>query len=1326
MKKGILLLLLLMPYVGAWSNEVSQEEARQKAMAFVGRNKNMAKGKRLQMVSPQKVSQTLHAVGRAGTGLYAFNVGECDGFVLVSADDRTPAILGYADQGSFVPDSLPDNMRYWLQEYDRQIGMLDKVQAVESGTQRAAIEPLVASCWNQGSPYNYLCPTDSYTGLVCYTGCVATAMAQVINYHKYPSATICPIPAYTTSSRNMDIEETPVTSIDWGMMQDVYGTSCPTGARDAVATLMMLCGRTVEMDYTSSGSGAYARNIPIALRNIFGYDGGIRFLYRANYTSSEWNDIVYHEIAEQRPVIYGGQATGGGHAFVIDGYSEDELFHVNWGWGGYCDGYFLLSILNPYSSLGAGASSSKDGYSMNQNMVIGIQPLTGETVSCDALTTGYLTVDASNITTTWNRDGQGGFAPGFNYQCYNNTMSLLDFEVGIGVYDMNGTMVESHSIKTVTLDPLGTSDTTVVLNIGANLADGSYKIRGISRRIGSDTWVQNVDCGTWQIEATVENDVLTLVTPYYGLSVSGMQCLTEQPIVGSPVTMKASITNQGTYENDVLYLRVNNVVATGIYFEADHGETKDFEISYVPTTSGSNRVELLQKWGSSYHSYYTTYVTVRGQDYAELLCEIGLEGLNNKGCLGNSVANVSMKVTNNWVQKYNNSVYCALYKYDGTQGDYTLVSQKSTTVSLNSEESATVELTFEGLENNERYKIVPAYRKESSQYYDTDGEVEFTVRTIGADGEDMTAKIVNPSFELGTNGWTVSAESGGSVRTGGTASNICFEAWNNSSFDIYQTLRDMPSGVYEIQVQGFYRYLGGNNAWNAYQGGNIKVPTYVYLNNSATPFMNAFDEHVSYGSLYSGYTYVDPNYEYWYPNDMTTSSQAFSNGLYTQSAFGLLTTDGGDIRIGVKGSSNQGNDSWAIWDNFRLIYHGYAADVIEPVLTKAIADARSLLGEIMGKAAYENLSSTIENAENIVLGTDGEAMFDALNLLYDAQNEAQTSMLAFQPMTEAFNRLDWDLQTYNVAAEEVIAEVRRTYQEYMTAALAHRYEDSDVAQITQMIKGLSWQVRMPKDMDKANQRTPIECTSLLETPSFEKNGDNSILGWYSYYGACNLGNDATQRAALAIEFWQTSFSWFQDVADIPNGVYRLTASAFYRYGTTANDYTYYSNNTSHSSAYIYMEDNGSQIQTPLKALSADAQSTMVGSGTETRLSNGKLVPNDMVSSVAYFKKGLYLNECEIEVTDGKLRVGMAKPNTVASDWAIFDDFRLYYLGDGKTVRGDVNGDGVLSIADVTVLVNVMLGKASKGSYDTTMIDINDDGIISVADITALVNLLLGK
>lgn len=1270
MKRLFQFFVLLMPCMLTWGAQISPEQARQEAMNFIGRKAGMAKGKKLQMISSQELHQKqLHEVQEENTGFYVFNVGEKEGFVLVSADDRTPAIIGYASRGAIVPESLPENMQHWMQEYERQISMLDQIEAVNiaDSPQRNPVAPLMTSLWNQGSPYNYMCPTDSYTSRICYTGCEATALAQIINYYKYPSETVSTIPGYTTATRKMSIAETPITTIDWDNMLDDYSRSYNMSQKTAIATLMVLCGRALKMDYTSNGSGAYGIDAPKALVNVFGYDTSLQYLYRDTYNALDWNNIVYKELAENRPVLYMGQSTGGGHAFVVDGYSEDELFHVNWGWGGTCDGYFLLSILNPYSTEGAGASSSKDGYSFYQTCVVGAQPPTGEISLPESLTTYYLAVNSNDITSTYARDDDGAFSPQLIYYCCNNTMNLVDYTVGLGVFTVDGELVESHIVRNHVYEPLEESDTTITLRMAKGLANGSYVIRGISRRLGVSEWKQNVDCGVWGIPVTIDDDKMTLTTPYYGLTVNSMECETQNPVVGSTITMKANIKNRATKINDVLYLRVNGTVMTGIYFEAEQGETKDFEISYVPTTSGSNRVELVQKWSSSYHSYYSTYVSVKGQNYANLLCEPSIEGLNNKGRLGRTTADVSMKVTNNWVSTYNNSVYLILHKYDEEANSYNKVKQKYVSISLPSGDVSTVDFSFDGLENKTKYMIVPAYRRDGSLYSDTDRKIEFMVWEIDDEGEDMTDNIVNPDFEWGTDGWTIEAAWGGNVRTGGTWENTCFEAWNNSAFDIYQEIEDLPAGVYEIKVQGFYRYLSGNNAWNAYQEGKITIPTYVYLNNSASPFSNYFAERVPYGTIYTGNTYTEPSYTYWYPHDMTSSSQAFAEGLYSQSAYGLIENDGDVMRIGVKGSSNQGNDSWAIWDNFKLIYHGYEADVIEPVLTKTIASASNLLEEIMSKNSYGNLTSAIERAQTAVLGTDGEEMFQALNELYEAQTQAQESMLAFQPLTEVLNRLAWDIENYDVANNDVVEYARQKHEEVTIAALSHRYEESDVEELSSMIKDISWSVRTPKDMELANKEKPVECTSYLESPSFEKNGDNSINGWYCYYGSCNFGNDATQCAALAIEFWQTNFDWFQDVANIPNGTYRLVVSAFYRYGTAANDYNTYINGYNQPNAYIYMNNGQQTTQTSLAMLSSGGQASSQGKGWEVQLSNGKWVPNDMVSSVNYFQKGLYRNECEIEVVDGILRIGIAKPQGVYDDWVIMDDFRLYYLGTNETV-----------------------------------------------------------
>lgn len=280
------------------------------------------------------------------------------------------------------------------------------------------------------------------------------------------------------------------------------------------------------------------------------------------------------------------------------------------------------------------------------------------------------------------------------------------------------------------------------------------------------------------------------------------------------------------------------------------------------------------------------------------------------------------------------------------------------------------------------------------------------------DSVDVTILLKNPDFEQSgihernTYGWVTEAVSGGNVRTGGTDANKCFEAWGNSSFDIYQTVTAAPLGVYEIEVHGFYRYSGGDAALEAYyasleSGTPIEVPVYVYMNNNATPLQNVFDEKVRQGDLYTDdtslldtaapYPPIVDKYGYWYPNDMNNCATAFNSGLYAQSAYGLVARDGDILRLGVKGSSNQGGGSWPIWDNFKLIYRGFKPEVVQPVLELAIEECSSLKNYLMGKTEYAALTKAFTDAAAAIAANDGEGMFNALNALYDAKDPALVS-----------------------------------------------------------------------------------------------------------------------------------------------------------------------------------------------------------------------------------------------------------------------------------------------------------------------------------------------
>lgn len=328
---------------------------------------------------------------------------------------------------------------------------------------------------------------------------------------------------------------------------------------------------------------------------------------------------------------------------------------------------------------------------------------------------------------------------------------------------------------------------------------------------------------------------------------------------------------------------------------------------------------------------------------------------------------------------------------------------------------------------------------------------------------DVTMLLNNPKYEENTNGWTVNAASGGNVAVAGLPTNKCFEAWNNSNFDIYQNISNAPAGVYEIEVQGFYRYLRDNAAWAAYKAQNVDyvkpqgVPVYVYLNNNATPFKNIYSEPVPKNTLYTTNTSLlypsalmpcEDDKGNWYPNEMYNSAVAFDAGMYKQSAYGLVAKDGDALRIGVKGKSNQGGDSWVIWDNFTLRYRGFQADVIQPILETAMNDLNQYATMLMGKTEYEQLAQAFSDAESAIAAQDGEAMFNALNALYDVKESVIASKDLF---------LEEDVPTYlqslkgmiEYAAEKKLSAATRTNATLLAAEIAGnlRYEGSEISQL---------------------------------------------------------------------------------------------------------------------------------------------------------------------------------------------------------------------------------------------------------------------------------------
>jgi len=304
-----------------------------------------------------------------GKGMLTVVGREERGFIIVTNDDRFPGVIGYSDKAF---STIPPAMNWFLNTIEQNMQEMAKTGVFyttirPSSGYPESIEPLLKSTWDQGKPYNIMCPGGNGASSRLYpTGCVATALAQIMYFHKYPEIGIGDHQySFKPESGVGKILSANFgeTHYDWDNMIDDYSKSYTDEQANAVATLMLHCGVAVEMHYTSSGSGAYGQEACLGIKKFFGYNKNARLYTRDYYTAESWMNMIFKELNLNNPIYYSGSSEGsGGHAFVIDGYDKNGFVHVNWGWGGKSNGFFDIALLNP------------PGYSFStgQDMIIGM------------------------------------------------------------------------------------------------------------------------------------------------------------------------------------------------------------------------------------------------------------------------------------------------------------------------------------------------------------------------------------------------------------------------------------------------------------------------------------------------------------------------------------------------------------------------------------------------------------------------------------------------------------------------------------------------------------------------------------------------------------------------------------------------------------------------------------------------------------------------------------------------------------------------------------------------------------------------------------------
>ena len=379
----MLVLLLVCGQATIQAKRISQWQAQQQAYSFWGKQMPMKAKAKSRVVSTASLS-TL-----GNDSYYVFN-NDAGGFVIIAGDDAVAPVLGYTSTGAFDANNLPEGLKDLLKSYEQQIAALGKNYKANTTSTRAEFtgEKLLNTAkWNQGAPFNKYTPNNYVTG------CVATAGAIVMKHHGYPAKGVGSH-SYTWNGQNLTASFEH--DYDWANMPVRY-TGDNDAAFDGVARLMSDLGIAVNMQYANGGSASALEDLVTALKKYFGYSKYARHLKIEDLGAEAWNGRLRAEIDANRPVLYAASdANVGGHSFVIDGY-KDESFRVNWGWGGYCDGFYRVGALNPEVD----GTPQGDQYNSSQAAVFALQPSDGKEVLSNLRfikVDGYLETMNMNVT----------------------------------------------------------------------------------------------------------------------------------------------------------------------------------------------------------------------------------------------------------------------------------------------------------------------------------------------------------------------------------------------------------------------------------------------------------------------------------------------------------------------------------------------------------------------------------------------------------------------------------------------------------------------------------------------------------------------------------------------------------------------------------------------------------------------------------------------------------------------------------------------------------------------------------------------------------------
>ena len=817
---------------------------------------------------------------------YIFNTMGNKGYVIVSGDDRTTPILGYIDKGAFDPNHVPTNMQAWLDSYSDQIASLDEMGITETYNEaftmkptRNSISPLVTSHWDQAGPYWDHCPefmdideNGDTIGELAYTGCVATSMAQIMNYYKHPLYCTQTIPSYVVTFYwqeeygAFDTDPLHPIMFDWDNMRDNYTGAETPAEKDAVAWLMLYAGCAAHMQYGLNASSTSDPYIPTALNEYFNYDA--KLVYRSDYEQADWEDMIYQELVEGRPMIYNGRAgTGGGHSFVCDGYAYGDLFHINWGWGGLGDGYFVLSVLNPYAG-GIGSTTSLEGYNIDQTAVIGIQPgYSGVPEQVDHRLTVWNMYYTG--TRTFERSDDGSFKLTKRRYIKVTAEDHIDdgtkYLRGIALYDSNDNFIEiiaqtyyGSSFLSIT-DSWPENQSSVTYPFAKDLPDGTYKIVPVSSIPGSNVWDPMIESDRYYIEATINGNWMTLADhPVVNLQATNFE-FTGGEKVGLAEQCHVTVKNNSTDRySGRLFLYVANEpmdeygeYTTVIEAEIPAGGTKVVTFNFTPKNAGTKSAYIStfdNTWSDPVPG--TGSVSIAGSVTYPMNLSVDINALNADEDMNIYDSHIKFKVdvtNNNTEGEYNRYILAPLFYVD-ENGHGTMVTYLSRNVVIPAGETQTFYFEFDNLAFGSVYALNIYGRNEND-----------STKNLVKPGESKFYTINRGMVVWDGNGNRVGYRPYNGIRVPDNAAAVSLEGLNLTSL----IPNDNPNALY---------YIGNNERY---------VP-------AGLEAKNIIKNHVAQNDiiLKHGYDFYAP---YRFKADNISYERTFTNGRHAGQAGGWNT-----------------------------------------------------------------------------------------------------------------------------------------------------------------------------------------------------------------------------------------------------------------------------------------------------------------------------------------------------------------------------------------------------------------------------------------------------